>query len=200
MKIAGGDLDGDTYLVMLVYLIINYQVIWDERLLDIKNVSPMDYAAADELTLKREVTMDDVKNHFINYLRSNNLGTIANTWLAFSDSSSLGALDPKALQLAELHSQAVDFPKKGIPAEIPSNLLVKDFPDYMEKKHRKSYVSRKAIGSIYRHVKLDGVDGLLPNLSTPHSFLVVDGYEAFMLEGYKVGKAYARDIYGLMRQ
>lgn len=70
---------------------------------------------------------DDVKNassqeitdFFLNYIRNDNLGMIANAHLVFADFSEEGARCEECLQLAALHSTAVDFPKSGVPAEIP---------------------------------------------------------------------------------
>lgn len=56
---------------------------------------------------------------FLNYIRNDNLGVIANAHLVFADLSEDGARCKECLQLAALHSKAVDFPKTGVPAEVP---------------------------------------------------------------------------------
>jgi RNA-dependent RNA polymerase len=45
----------------------------------------------------------------------------------------LKAMAEPCVELAKLFSTAVDFPKTGIPAEIPSHLFAKEYPDFMEK-------------------------------------------------------------------
>lgn len=52
-------------------------------------------------------------------MRNDNLGMIANAHLVRADLSADGARCWECLQLAALHSKAVDFPKSGVPAEVP---------------------------------------------------------------------------------
>ncbi|MBA0873900.1 hypothetical protein Goshw_008838, partial [Gossypium schwendimanii] len=56
-------------------------------------------------------------------------------------------------ELAKLFSIAVDFPKTGVPAEIPQELRVKEYPDFMEKPDKPSYHSHNVIGKLFREVK-----------------------------------------------
>ena len=44
------------------------------------------------------------------------------------------------MELAKLFSIAVDFPKTGVPAEIPHEPHDKEYPDFMEKPHKPTYV------------------------------------------------------------
>ncbi|KAI3730498.1 hypothetical protein L1987_61668 [Smallanthus sonchifolius] len=57
------------------------------------------------------------------------------------------------VELAKLFSIAVDFPKTGVPAEIPSNLRPKEYPDFMEKPDKTTYESQNVIGKLFREVK-----------------------------------------------
>ncbi|KAK2989891.1 hypothetical protein RJ640_019474 [Escallonia rubra] len=57
------------------------------------------------------------------------------------------------IELAKLFSIAVDFPKTGVPAEIPSHLRVKEYPDFMDKSDRTTYESQCVIGKLFREVK-----------------------------------------------
>ena len=50
---------------------------------------------------------------------NDNLGMIANAHLVYADLSLAGAKCSECLQLAELHSMAVDFAKSGVPAVMP---------------------------------------------------------------------------------
>ena len=47
-----------------------------------------------------------------------------------------GARCKKCLQLAQLHSDAVDFPKTGRSISFPRELRVQAYPDFMMKKAR----------------------------------------------------------------
>lgn len=179
------------------------QVCWDNRLNFEQNHPPMDYLTPPvaQNPTKDYVSVGDIKQHFVNYLRNNNLGMIDNTWLAFCDISNQGALDADAIELARLHSLAVDFPKSGVPVTMDrSAYKIKEYPDFMEKALKPSYPSKKAIGEVYRSVLLETCQGLLPYPKEPQPLLFVEGYEAFMDEAKEICAAYARDLYSLMRQ
>lgn len=73
--LSGGDLDGDDYIV-----------IWDPELtFGIKNHKPMDFTPLEPRTLDRDVTVPDITKFFVNYMRNDKLGTIANAHLAWAD-------------------------------------------------------------------------------------------------------------------
>lgn len=61
----------------------------------------------------------EITDFFLNYIWSDNLGVIANAHLVWADLSEHGARCEECLKLAALHSKAVDFPKSGVPAEVP---------------------------------------------------------------------------------
>ena len=66
-----------------------------------------------------------------------------------------GAFDPKCLELAKLHSYAVDFPRTGMVVEIPSHLRANKFPDFMWTKRRKHvYYSNTIIGRLFREIEV----------------------------------------------
>lgn len=73
--LSGGDLDGDDYVV-----------IWDPDLtFGVINHNPMDYSPLEPRTLTRDVTVSDIRKFFVNYMKNDKLGTIANTHLAWAD-------------------------------------------------------------------------------------------------------------------
>lgn len=78
------------------------------------------------------------------------LGTISTAHLIHADSEPNKAQSPKCLQLATLHSMAVDFAKTGAPAEMPRVLKPREYPDFMERIDRPSYTSNGVLGKIYR--------------------------------------------------
>lgn len=74
--LSGGDLDGDDYFV-----------IWDDRLLPKEwNYPPMDYTAPVVGELERPVTVDDIKQFAIQYMKNDILGLVAIAHLCWSDS------------------------------------------------------------------------------------------------------------------
>lgn len=73
--LSGGDLDGDDYVV-----------IWDPDLtFGVINHKPMDYSPLEPRTLDRDVTVSDIRKFFVNYMKNDKLGTIANAHLAWAD-------------------------------------------------------------------------------------------------------------------
>lgn len=61
------------------------------------------------------------------------------------------------LELATLHSMAVDYVKTGVPAKFPRRLDPKSWPHFMEKNKRK-YHSAKALGKLYDMVEQETFD------------------------------------------
>lgn len=155
---SGSDLDGDVYFVC-----------WDKDLIPRRQIEPMDYTAAPSTVLDHDVTIEEVEEYFTNYILNDSLGIIANAHTVFADSENLKALSKPCLELAELFSIAVDFPKTGVPAEIPSHLRVKVYPDFMEKSDKPSYDSKSVIGKLFRLVK-----GIAPHASDTKSIFTIE--------------------------
>ncbi|NP_001315397.1 RNA-dependent RNA polymerase 1 [Cucumis melo] len=139
---SGSDLDGDIYFVC-----------WDTELIPPRRITPMDYTPALPIELDRDVTTEDIQEYFVNYMVNDSLGIIANAHTAFADKEPFKARSSPCVELAKQFSIAVDFPKTGVPAIIPSHLYVKEFPDFMEKPDRPSYESKNVIGKLFRAVK-----------------------------------------------
>lgn len=139
---SGSDLDGDVYFVS-----------WDPMLLPPCQDKPMDYTAAKPEILDHDVTIEEVEKYFVNYILNDSLGIISNAHTVFADKEPLKARSAACLELARLFSIAVDFPKTGVPAVIPPNLHVKEYPDFMEKQDKVSYISEGVIGKLFREIK-----------------------------------------------
>ncbi|KAF7559484.1 hypothetical protein G7046_g4667 [Stylonectria norvegica] len=138
--LSGGDLDGDDFFV-----------IWDKKLIPkIWNYEPMDYAGPKPQQLDRDVNVDDLRNFFVTYLKNDKLPLIATSHLAFADSERGGPKSRKCIELAHLHSKAVDYPKTGEAATMRRDQSPHQWPHFMEKKN--SYHSHKALGQIYDKV------------------------------------------------
>lgn len=120
---SGGDLDGDDYLVL-----------WDPEFIpEYINEAPMDYTPA-KAQEKDEITIKDVADFFVTYMKNDSLGQIAHAHLVQADMNEDGVRSEECLQLAHLHSTAVDYPKSGSPAILEHNLKPR-WPHFMEKKH-----------------------------------------------------------------
>jgi len=140
---SGGDLDGDDYLVM-----------WDKDLLpEVVNPEPMDYTPPPPKIAHGPVTSSDVIQFFCDYMKNDALGTIAVAHRAWADISSQGVMDQNCLRLAQLHSEAVDYPKTGVPAVLAEDLRVKKYPHWCEKPEHMTYKSKKIVGKLYDEVE-----------------------------------------------
>ncbi|XP_062113342.1 probable RNA-dependent RNA polymerase 1 [Humulus lupulus] len=139
---SGSDLDGDIYFVC-----------WDHELIPPQQFQAMDYTSAQPIHLDHDVTMKEVREYFTDYIVNDSLGIIANAHTVFADKEPKKAKSNQCIELAKLFSIAVDFPKTGVPAKIPSRLRAKEYPDFMEKPDKSSYESKHVIGKLFRQVK-----------------------------------------------
>lgn len=140
---SGGDLDGDDYVVS-----------WDERLLPkIWNAAPFHYDPPPPKKAAGEFTIDLMIDFFCDYLQNDFLGRIAHAHLGAADYLANGIESQECLELLGLHSRAVDYPKTGVPANLPRRLERTEWPHFMEKRG-KSYHSHKVLGKLYDAVKL----------------------------------------------
>ncbi|KAG0251066.1 hypothetical protein BG011_007879 [Mortierella polycephala] len=186
---SGGDLDGD-----------DFTVIWDPDIVNkVKEHSPMDYAGH-AAQMNDYVTIHDSKKFFVQYAVSNNLGLIAHAHLALSDKLEDGPLHGKCIRLAQLHSDAVDFPKSGKHAELTPELRPRDYPDFMEKTPDRTYRSERIIARIYRDC--GRLDSFKPK-DYSQSFnkdLLVEGYEEYLEDAQRCKTTYDDEVRSLMNQ
>lgn len=105
--LSGGDLDGDLF-----------NVIFDNRLVPRRPCEPAAYLPAEAVDIGRMVTSYDMTEFFVNFMQNDQLGRIAILHQVFADQDSRGTHSETCLQLAELHSNAVDFSKSGVPVCI----------------------------------------------------------------------------------
>ncbi|KAL7620981.1 hypothetical protein AAE478_008292 [Parahypoxylon ruwenzoriense] len=143
---SGGDLDGDDYFV-----------IWDPQLIPTEwNYPPMMHDTVKPMELKRDVRVSDLISFFVRYMKNDALSTIAHAHLAMCDALPDGPKDPQCIELAGLHSNAVDYPKTGREAYLKPSLRPKRYPHFMEKAPSKTYRSTKILGLLYDSVtKID---------------------------------------------
>ncbi|KAI0162031.1 RNA dependent RNA polymerase-domain-containing protein [Xylariaceae sp. FL1272] len=137
---SGGDLDGDDFFV-----------IWDPDLLPKeRNYPPMTNDAVKPKELHRDVQVDDLKGFFAEYMKNDSLRSIATAHLAQADKLR-GEGGPKhstCVQLARLHSNAVDYNKSGEPAHMDPTLRPREKPHFMEPTGRR-YISHGILGQLY---------------------------------------------------
>ncbi len=118
---SGGDLDGDDFFC-----------IWEKDLTPLSewNVEPMSYSAPKARELDRPVEIQDVMRFFVRHMKNDTLPQIAHAHMAQSDFLEDGVKDERCkksctaflslsdniftgLELAALHSKAVDYVKTG---------------------------------------------------------------------------------------
>ncbi|KAJ6502132.1 RNA dependent RNA polymerase-domain-containing protein [Mycena sanguinolenta] len=154
--LAGGDLDSDMY-----------SVIQYSPLLPPNQRDPAEYPDGATLTLERDSTVDDICDFVVEYINSDVLGLLSDRLLVIADQSKEGMYDSACVYLAELCSQAVDYPKQGIAVDLDkTNLprkLIRCNPDWhaaevVSPRDTDYYRSEKALGELYRGITLDDPD------------------------------------------
>ncbi|KAJ8568981.1 hypothetical protein K7X08_037196 [Anisodus acutangulus] len=191
---SGSDLDGDIYFVC-----------WDQDLIPPRQIQAMDYSPAPSVELDHDVTIEEVEEYFTNYIVNDSLGIIANAHVVVADREPDMAMSDPCKELAQLFSIAVDFPKTGVPAEIPSRLRPKEYPDFMEKPDKSTYHSERVIGKLFRKVK-----DKAPQSTSITTFtrdvarrsydtdLEVDGFEDYIDEAFDYKSEYDNKLGNLM--
>ncbi len=160
---SGGDLDGDDYFV-----------IWDSNLLPKEwNCKPMSYEAPKAKKEQRPLVIKDLMKFFVRYMKNDSLPTIAHAHLMWSDYAFDSVKDGKCLELAELHSKAVDYVKTGEPAQMPKRLRPRMWPHFMEKKHKSIYHSKRILGQLYDRV---GKVNFVPQYEEPFDRRILRAY------------------------
>ncbi|KAM5531730.1 hypothetical protein V8D89_014579 [Ganoderma adspersum] len=150
--LGGGDLDGD------LYSIIKYA-----PLLPTEHASPGAYepVGTRELPDGQESTVDDICDFIVEYINSDVLGLLSDRHLIIADQSREGTNDPSCIYLAELCSQAVDYPKNGIPVDIHDSprFLIRAKPDWKmaednDPRDTDYYLSPRALGELFRNIAI----------------------------------------------
>ncbi|XP_057952137.1 RNA-dependent RNA polymerase 2 [Malania oleifera] len=136
---SGGDLDGDLFFIS-----------WDKGLIPTQTENPMDYTGRRTRQMDHDVTLEEIQQFFVDYMINDTLGAISTAHLVHADREPDKARSPKCLQLATLHSMAVDFAKTGAPAEMPIFLKPKEYPDFMGRGDKHTYTSVGILGKLYR--------------------------------------------------
>ena len=123
-QLSGGDLDGDLY-----------NIIYDDALYPKQLSRPADYPTTKPIDIGRTVERADMTEFFIQFMENDNLGLIATLHQILADQSPKGTFDPICINLAGMHSTAVDFSKTGIPVRH-SNTLIRELSRWHTNIHR----------------------------------------------------------------
>ncbi|KAK7347182.1 hypothetical protein VNO80_21709 [Phaseolus coccineus] len=191
---SGGDLDGDLFFIS-----------WDKDLIPAQTEAPMDYTGRRPRIMDHKVTLEEIQHFFVDYMINDTLGAISTAHLVHADREPDKARSRKCLELAELHSMAVDFAKTGAPAAMPRVLKPREFPDFMERVEKPMYISRGVLGKLYRAI-------IESQLQIKYSFvwseklaeeaydrsLEVNGFEAFLETASSHKEMYAQKMSSLM--
>ncbi|XP_044472969.1 probable RNA-dependent RNA polymerase 1 [Mangifera indica] len=192
---SGSDLDGDRYFVC-----------WDPDFIPPRQFRPMDYTPGKAKVLHRDVTIEDVEEYFVDFIVNDSLGIISNAHVVFADKEPEKARSKRCLRLARQSSIAVDFPKTGVAAKIPSELRVDKYPDFMDKAEHMTYQSERVMGRLYREVK-----GIAPHEAAIKSFtketairsfdsdMEVDGFKKYVNEALHYKCEYDSQLSNLMK-
>lgn len=153
--LGGGDLDGDLYNLITLPSLYPPRVVTPGKYPEVK---------LKELPIGQRCTITDVADHIVDFILNDHLGRISIDNLIIADQSPRMSEDPDCLILAELASQAVDFAKSGVPADISRmpRYKFRQKPDWSAGEIARSpapnlYPSTRALGVLYRAIDLDAV-------------------------------------------
>lgn len=75
---------------------------------------PAEYPRPPPVDIGRQITAQDISKHFIDFMKNDNIGLLANQLLVVSDRTKGGTMDASCIAISELMSTALDYPKTGI--------------------------------------------------------------------------------------
>ncbi|CAM0880235.1 unnamed protein product [Alopecurus aequalis] len=153
-EMANSDYDGDMYWVSINEQLLQQFKPSNPWIQKIKPKKPQQICPQvfNELDLERNLFHDFLKARFA---RSSALSTAAECWLVYMDRLITDHLDEdereilkkKMEKLVDLYYLALDAPKTGMKINVPSDLMVKKYPHFMDRKQ--CYHSNSILGKIY---------------------------------------------------
>ena len=192
-EMSGSDLDGDMYFVC-----------WNSQLFPPgENKDPMNYKPKPKKVLQRPVNECDMISFIGSYIEGDRLGVIANSHLAYADGHERGIFSQQCLDLAQMHSDAVDFPKTGFSVFITPEMRPRKYPHYMQKRDKPPYWSEHVLGKLYDQCQsiASNRGDYVQDLETffDKGFLV-PGYEVYQAAAQKIHEYYMRNILRLKNE
>jgi len=184
-EMSGSDLDGDMYFVC-----------WNSQIFPPgENKDPMNYKPKPKQVLQRPVTEGDMISFIGSYIEGDRLGVIANSHLAHADGQERGIFSQQCLDLAQMHSDAVDFPKTGLSVFISPEMRPRKYPHYMQKRDKPPYWSEHVLGKLY-----DQCQSIASNRGEYVQDLETFFDKDFLVPGYEVYQSVAWTIHAYYRQ
>jgi RNA-dependent RNA polymerase len=177
----------------------------------------MDFTPAQPDELARDVNSLDLRQFFVQYMMNDVLPLIAVAHLAWADElkphSSVCKVSPLrvpfrklielGLELAELHSQAVDYPKTGkVVSWDKRKLWPKRWPHFMDRDSRRSYDSCQVLGLLYDNVTREKI-GFEPDWDHAFDRRVLSRYdleEASLSAARRLKQDYDRAVRRVLAQ
>ncbi|OMO70271.1 RNA-dependent RNA polymerase, eukaryotic-type [Corchorus capsularis] len=185
---SGGDLDGD-----------NYYVCWDRKLIPLMSKPPLSYDSSavdpNDPSSSIPVSVENIKENFLNFVVSDQVGKISNYHMAFADSEIDGANSPQCKKLAELFAVDIDCAKTGKSVKIPEDLCAAKYPDFMGLKP--SYPAKGILGKLYRELEDENVTKRSP-VKFYDKKMKVEGMDVYIDNATKVKKEYDDHLRSLM--
>ncbi|KAH8826875.1 RdRP-domain-containing protein [Flagelloscypha sp. PMI_526] len=114
-QLGGGDVDGDLY-----------SILCEPTLLFSRFESPMNYTPSEPWTLdddEGEANVNHICEFIVEYINSDVLGLLSDRLLIIADQSRDSIRDRSCIRIAQLCSQAVDYPKNGVPVDLDKERL-----------------------------------------------------------------------------
>ncbi|XP_035220933.1 RNA-dependent RNA polymerase 1-like, partial [Stegodyphus dumicola] len=180
-EMAGSDLDGDEYAVLWLPDLIFHR----------KNAAPGNFENFREPDIFN-ITVKDMVTFLVKYIKNDQVGIIANAHLAHADRGSI--FSNECIKIAKKFHIAVDFAKHGRTAHLGKFERPLKFPDFMEKNHKETYKSKKALGKMFRVCK--DLESENENASIDYHDIKVDpclrypGWEKYKEEALKSRNKY----------
>ena len=184
---------------------MQFFVSWDQRLLPTIHVPPSCAYAEQEHAkqVTQHVTVDLAAqlDFFENFVMNDKLAKISTSHLVRADASSASC--DECLELARLHSLAVDFVKTGIPAQVDDALLVENLPDFKTQRAAAPQ-SPGIVGQLYRAACKEFEDAAkfahFPKDTYHLSRFEQPGSSAFLSEACRLRDLYNVDLLLLVKE